>query len=200
MATLLVPGSRRQKLARSPERLINRGTRAAGPDRTVLLIEQEPQVRRTRWLLGGRAQERSLSMPRLLFPIVFWRQQWEKTCAFVLAHPCQGPEVMLYRFPLPNIFSSGKVCVGGVSEERLALGTRAATGWDAKAQVVLEDFWSTYFNDHLIDHLHSGAPAVHPALASLASWERASRTQPNFVHHCTWAPMATVRDTAFADA
>lgn len=200
MALSAMPGVHRRRVFEPPDAVSVRGVRTVGDERTVVLVEQEPRLRKTKWDLGGMARDKVLSVPRLLFAIVFWRGHWEKTYVFVLRRPYAGPETMLHHLPLPNIFQSGKVCMGNEHElHQLTQETKLVSGWERKAAVVVRHFWNSHFNNHLIaDFLANGA-AIHPSLASIATWERASRAGPGFIEHCNWVPLAPLHNQAFGD-
>jgi hypothetical protein len=88
--------------------------------------------------------------------------------------------------------------VGWGEEESLAAETRSAAGWEAKVASVIRSYWRTHFNDHLFANM-SDQSSVHPNLASLATWERASRTDPSFILHCNWRFARQLKDIDFSD-
>ena len=184
----------------SPEGARIKAVRPVAGSRTVVVAEQEPRIRKTRWEFAGHARDVLLSFPRLLFPIVFWRGDWEKTFIFVLEEAWSGPDTKLCGVPLPNICSDHRVCVGSGAEiDTLVRSARQVAGWEAKTEAVLQHFWSTHFNDHLSGRLRAEMPAVHPALASIAAWERASRQDPAFISRCAWPCSGRFCDICFDD-
>jgi hypothetical protein len=159
---------------------------------TLLFVEQEPQVRLTKWHLGTFS-DRALSFPRMLFVLQFHAGACEEVRAF-FSESFRGVETHLCHTILPNGGDLGWVCIGNeTTKDRLMQETAGLPSWEAKADVVLDFFWNrTHFNDHVIDRLKDRAPKLHPNLASLASWEAASRREPNFVNGVTWEFACTV--------
>lgn len=200
MTTAVMPGGHRIRVHRAPEPFIIRDTRHPEPDLTALCVEQAPRIRRTRWILGGLERERPLSMPRLLFVILFWRGSYANTYLYVLKQEYQGPDTMLFRALLPNLYSSNKVCMSlGAGQDQLTLAVKMTAGWDAKAGVVLEHFWDSCFSDHLIDRMRSESAAAHEDLSNLVAWQRASRLRPGFVNDVNWPLVGLLREQTFSN-
>ena len=161
----------------------------------LVLAEQPARVRETKWNLGGLCSDRVLSFPNLLFAGRFHRGVFESAYAFFLKEPYAGLDSRLYHTILPNATDSGWICMGNaMTRDALVRSTAALTGWREKLEVLIEHFWTSCFTDHLIERLTDRGPQLHPHLTSLASWEEASRRNPDFVHDVAWVPAFTAGD------
>lgn len=156
--------------------------------RQVVLAEQSPRVRRTVWRFGDMRSGRVLSLPGILFALVLYRGAFENLFGFFVLTPYGGRKTMLYHTVLPNTGVDGWVCIGDDAQrERLARETRELPDCAAKMSVVLHTFWNvTSFTEQLIDRLTVRGARLHPNLATLATWERASRVNPDFVFDPAW--------------
>jgi hypothetical protein len=180
-----VPGSARRRLVTEAERFTIVGLFGTAL-KTVVLAQQEPQVRETKWHLG-QCSDRVLSFPRMLFAILLERGVFENLYAYFLCEPYSGLATRLHHSILPNSNDSGWVCVGTKSDrDALMRLTAGLPGVEEKTEAVLANFWDTQFNDHVIQRLTERGPRLDPNLASLASWESASRRDPGFVNRVPW--------------
>ena len=151
-----------------------------------VFTEQRPLVLSTKWHLG-RHSDRVLSLPRMLFLVLFYRGGYEACFAFFLRRPYTGSSTELYHTILPNQWDNGRVCIGGNDQRDELIRATGLRGSDrSKVAVVLDWYWNkTHFGDHYIERLHRAA-VLHRDLRSLASWERASRLRPKFIEHVPW--------------
>ncbi|MBI4450287.1 hypothetical protein HY634_04460, partial [Candidatus Uhrbacteria bacterium] len=148
------------------------------------------------WNLNGFHTDRVLSFPAMLFGSRFYRGVFESFWGFFLKDPYTGPGTRLYQTVLPNGTPNGWVCMGNErTRDALVLRTAGLGSWQEKVALLLEHFWwDSNFSDHVIDRLTANGPRLHPRLSSLARWEAASRTEPNFIHTVAWDPAGTVED------
>ena len=189
-----VPGAARRKVPRKPEKFSVVAVINGANQRSLVFVQQAPQVRVTKWNLGGYHSDRVLSFPYILFIVAFYRGVFENLYAFFLRQPYCGMATQLFQTVLPNAADSGWVCIGNdATKDELMFRTGRLDTWEARAGQVLDFFWNeTHFNDHVIDRLTARGPALHPNLVSLAAWEAASRFSPNFVNSVQWEFAGTV--------
>ena len=191
---MFIPGENRKKLIRQPEqfRIVHREVVHHGLP--MYFVEQEPQIRPTKWCLGDHGRDYVLSHPRMLFGIRFLRGAYQNLFAVYLKAPFTGPETPLFQTILPNTADTGWVCLGDEStKDQVMAETYTAEGWPAKIEIVLDWFWNrTAWNDHVIHRFRDRAPRIHPNLRNLLTWERATRQGPNFVFRCGWQPLGTL--------
>jgi hypothetical protein len=191
---IFVPGSNRRKVLPKPERFGIKAIIELNPMTHVILVEQPPQVRITHWCFAGQHEDRALSIPRMLHATIFFKKDFARHHAFFMKNPYSGPLTRLYQTIFPNGNDSGWVCIGndGTVDE-ITVMTSLCDSWEAKMDIVLDYFWNqTAFNDHVISRFLDSGPRIHPNLRSLATWERTSRVDPNFVLTCNWDPAGTV--------
>lgn len=169
-------------------------TYSGRPETTWGLAEQPPQPQQeTRWCLGGHRSNRILSLPAVLFIVHFHRGGYESLFTFFLDQPFQGERTRLYYTNLPNTHRrTGWVCLGDPNLlDDLVNRTAAARDPATKMRLVIDAFWESHFGTHLNERFQEGR-TLHPYLRDLATWERASRRQPGFIHTVPWRFAGTV--------
>jgi hypothetical protein len=143
---------------------------------------------------GSVMHEFRLACPYLLFVVEYtqWiRWTFAGAHAFYRTSPVQGSESVLYRCNLPNMLHADKVCMGDTTDLARAL-SRVVTP-DDYAQAFLHDFWTRPFSNEALAPFRESA-SLHPAFASLSSWEAASRQDPGFVLRVPWTPVGTLSE------
>lgn len=189
-----VPGLNRKRIVPQSEQFRIVHQEVVHHGLPMYFAEQEPQIRPTKWCLGGHGRDFVLSFPRMLFGIRFLRGAYQNLFAVYLKAPFAGQATPLYQTILPNANDTAWVCLGDEStKDQIMEETYFAEGWPAKIEIVLKYFWTqTAWNDHVIHRFRDRAPRIHPNLRNLLTWERASRHDPNFVLHCDWQPLGTL--------
>jgi hypothetical protein len=195
-AEQVVPGANRKKIRAEQERFFVRGSKILAPELEVIFVEQNPQIRKTQWCFNKHYHERTLSFPRIFLGMVFFRGDFARLYAFFMKEPYSGLNSPLYQTILPNNNDSGWVCIGNDQTiEEISNKCQREQSLEGKIRIVLDYFWNkTAFNDHIIAHMTAQAPNIHPNLRNLATWERTSRSDPNFILSCNWQPAGTVNE------
>lgn len=187
----VAPGVHRVTRARPREMFTDRGRVALGGDAVLCLAEQRSSVRRVRFSTGAGTRDYALSAPRTVAVVKFWRQQYAGLYMYACPAGYTGPQTTLQHLLLPNIFSSGRVCMG--DEDRVVQAAGCCADYEAKGEAVLSDFWTTPFNEHLIGRFNAEGVLAHPALVSVAAWAQSTRQNPNFVLRVNWPVAGTIR-------
>jgi hypothetical protein len=160
----------------------------------LILADQDPKIRKVKFCFGGFHSDYVLSFPRMLFGLLLSNCAYSNLYAFFLKDNYRGPHTPLYLPHLPNIWNTGQVCVGSeTTKHKLAHLTRSAETTHT-VKVVLSHFWDSEFDQDLADRMLTTGPQVHPCMISLADWERASRTNPDFVRNANYVPSGTVSE------
>ena len=124
----------------------------------------------------------------MIFFVCLFRGGFENLYGFFLKERYAGVLSVLYHSILPNSDNSGWVCMGtGATRDVITLETLCHANLDAKVNVVLTAFWQeSHFNEDLMERFTQHAPFLHLDLSSIATWERASRLRPGFIHAVPW--------------
>lgn len=188
----LAAGAHRVTRTRPREVFVDRGRMTTGNETVLYLAEQPAAVRRVRFSTGAGTRDYALSMPRTLQVVKFWRQQYAGLFVYTCPGGYTAPQSTLQYLLLPNIFSSGRVCMG--DDDRVVQATGRCVSYEAKVEAVLADFWTTPFNEHLIGRFNSEGVLAHPSLVSVAAWAQATRHNPNFILRVNWPAAGTLRE------
>lgn len=153
-------------------------------DRSVFVIEQNPQVRQLTWPGMDNGGDRwRLALPYVIFVVVF-RGDAVATgeCkVFYRTSPLGSGDEKLLRPNLCNTYLDGRICTGDV---RVSGQTLAQ-----KAESFVSAFWGSRFNGDLSNENFWPAANAIPAVASLAVWQAESEKNPLFTLSTKWLPL-----------
>lgn len=149
---------------------------------TILVIEQDPQVRsllfdkgitRETYFSTSEQERFSLALPYVIFILLFQQKCFTNLYCAWRSAPLTNLSDRLCRPLLPNIHSNLSVCMGGdFSNEGGAVCEQVEN--------VLNHFWSSQFNNDLSD-LWWQKHTFDSKLAPLTLWEEYTRLDPLFV-------------------
>jgi hypothetical protein len=172
--------------------------------RTVIVIEQEPQVRSVSFTgslinrevadqASGRTENGyryNLSFPYVMFMIVFDQGGYTYHEVYFRNKTLTSAREHVYLAPLPNVNRKNKetkpMCMGKdfrgeISEESTM--TR-------KCELVVADFWTRTFNEHLGT---GGFEKIDERINSLAKWQEETQKDPLFVLSVNWGSGKTMK-------
>jgi hypothetical protein len=175
-------------------------------NRTVIVIEQKPQVRSVtfdRELVANRtiadqAQSKtatgyrySLSFPYVYFVVVFDKSEYSFHELYFRNGPLTSIREYISLAPLPNVWrkedrADKSVCMGGDFRGANSDETTVAR----KADMVVADFWQRTFSSDL----GTGAPdKVDKRIRNYAVWQEHSLKDPLFVLNIKWTKGKTIK-------
>jgi hypothetical protein len=162
-------------------------------DLLMLVVEHPPQGRTLRVSAGKKGGEEAYHSFRVAFPYIvyvltFYRDSFEEMKMFYRAAPLATLEDTLCHTNLPNVrgepghYGSQRVCLRYRPELLEGMPLAQVT------PALIDFFWSTGFNQDIAASAFERAQQLDPRLASLASWEAASRDNPLFPLEVNWEP------------
>jgi hypothetical protein len=174
-------------------------------NRTVVVIEQKPQVRTVTFdgelLTRSQSQQAqsvtesgyryTLSFPYVYFVIVFDKSKYTCHEMYFRNKPLSSVREHIYLAPLPNVFrntesTSRAVCMGGdfknAVKEELTIARQC--------EMVIADFWLRAFNNDLGD----GEPEnVDRRIRNYAVWQQNTASDPMFILSVNWTKGKTIK-------
>ena len=163
-------------------------------DRSLIIIQQDPQLRAINWVDSKTAgvafnlrkrlsSRRNLAFPYVIFAIRTKRGSFATMNVALAKEPLYALNQLLYKWNLSNVNNQGLVCMGS------DIGSGTASEIVDRA---IGHFWSNTFNsdwslDMYLPYRPNGAQ-----LESLREWEELSRTDPNFVLRAPWRDYGTL--------
>lgn len=171
--------------------------------RTVMVIEQKPQVRTIGFANSLTSQKDrdvavrisqnghwfSLSFPYVYFFIVFDHGKYSYHQIYFRNSQLTSVREHVYLAPMPNVHrndSTKNVCMGGDFRIQLANENTIAR----KCEMIIGDFWQRVFNSDLGD---GGFKNVHPKLKNIRVWQENSKEDPLFILSAKWKKGKTVK-------
>ena len=159
----------------------------------VLVIEEPPQVRRVRWSAKtlkseGSYTEHHLAFPFIVYLIGFYQTDFDAMRIYFRTAPLRSEEDPLC---LPNLWNVQaaesplarcRACLRGRPE-----GLNRPIGEQAAG--LIEFFWATGFNQDIEDNCFDRTRTRDPRIATLETWEAATRADPLFPLGVPWEPM-----------
>jgi hypothetical protein len=137
--------------------VVPEGTRFVHRDsnNVTVLIEHKPSVRTIRFnaaLRGGSLQSYQISLPYIQYFITFVHENGNDRFR-AMSITCSKTSVqtlndVVYQLPLPNVNSSGSVCIGN-----MGTGTTSGTNIVEKINTIISGFWNSNFNYDLSDSM-----------------------------------------------
>lgn len=169
-----------------------------GPNLFVT-VEQPPQVRHFTWRPGkaqGSGREYALAFPYILYLVFFHQGSFEEMRIYYRPAPLVSDADPLYLSNLWNVSAAEtpmakcRTCLQGRPPfEDLSLASQV--------QSVIEFFWATEFNLAIEENCFQRAAKRDRRIATLETWEAASRADPLFPLGVDWeATGMGVRETA----
>jgi len=154
----------------------------------VLLVEQKPQVKSIAWGVSGKLRKIYLAFPYIVSIFSFFEGKFNNFLLFYRSAPLSRSADILCYPNLPNVHPTGVVCLGN-SNGLIALRkrmTRDPLVWQVRK--ILTYFWSeSVFNSDLIEQHFLPWTRICPQLASLETWQRNTRCDPNFILEVNWS-------------
>ena len=174
--------------------------------RTLILIEQEPQVRLTgftdslatnnkraavRTTHQGQVYWYNLAFPYVYFLLVFDQGKYNYAEVYFSNKQIESPKDELHLAPLPNIFrDKGKfykpICMG----KNVQAKVRSQKVISEQCHSFLDYFWKNTFNSHLGS---GGYKKVDPRMKNLKTWQASSEEDPLFVLTVDWPKGYTIK-------
>jgi hypothetical protein len=175
--------------------------------RTIVLIEQEPQVRLTGFtdsLATGSKREAvrkthngsvywyNLAFPYMYFLIVFDKGRLTYAETYFSNKQIESAKDHLHLAPLPNVFrDKGKwykpICIGG---ENTWDWIRSQKSIAEQCRRFIHTYWKNTFNDHLGS---GGYKKCDDRIKSLKLWQTNSKEDPLFVLTVDWPKGVTIK-------
>jgi hypothetical protein len=149
---------------------------------TIVVIEQEPQVRTLSFMAGMQGDDQDLersdqseraflSLPYSLFVFSFKDDMFLNVRCYWRTEPLKSLTDTVHCCVLPNIHVGGMVCLG--------TGTISGNISDV-CESILAQFWASQFNMDLADEWW-GKGRLAPAIATGRAWQEYTRTNPLFI-------------------
>lgn len=171
--------------------------------RTVMVIEQKPQMRTTGFSYAITSQSDreaaarksengywfSLSFPFVYFFIVFDHGRYSHHQVHFRNSQLTSAREHVYLAPIPNVYRSKKtehVCMGGDFRGELSGQNTIAR----KCDMIVGDFWQRVFNNELGE---GGFKKIDKKLKSLRVWQENSLEDPLFILNVKWKQGKTVK-------
>lgn len=158
-------------------------------DFAAIAVQQRPQIRKTYWDLGNGGNSRYLAFPHTIFIAGFYDLEIDLLNFYVYYSnkPVLAKSSMLYYSNLCNVFEDSHVCLGRDAEVKHHLTMQG------QIKSVIKSFWTTWFTDHLQSNFFIPGQKLHPDLASLHKWEKASRRHRDFIVTVDWRKAYSLR-------
>ena len=180
--------------------------------RTVILIEQDPQVRSVSFsgdLLTQSVANKSLnskhrsegyrfnlSFPYVIFCIVFDHEKYSHHEVYFRNKTLSSSREHVYLAPLPNIWRNRPnntvepdakfMCMGVDFSGKIA----AENTMSRQCDVVISSFWQMTFNGHLGT---GGHESIDKRIANFAIWQEESQKDPLFILSVQWTNSKTAK-------
>lgn len=150
---------------------------------TVFVVEEKPQVQTVTFREGFVRGENDyltkdttfqLAFPYVIFVVKLWEGRFSCLCLYFTKRPLQSLTDTLCWPSLPNIHSSGSVCLRypDANYKTVAECVRA----------VISHFWQSAFNNDLRDHYDHGDNPIR----NVWDWEKQSQKDAAFVLTTNW--------------
>ena len=165
-------------------------------DHTVIVIEQQPQVRNLYFSWGmqesGRperieqTEQVSLAMPYVIFVFHFNKNIFQSVRCSFRNRPLTSLRDNLDVSPLPNIHVGGKVC--------LAYNYSAEKPISLVCHEIISSFWTSQFNTDLSDEWFS-KHRISDLIATGKEWQRNTLRDPLFILQVEFQARQSLKDT-----
>lgn len=170
-------------------------------NRTVVVIENEPQVRSislspdllsesevTQAAGSGNTGYRfNLAFPYVLFVIVFDEGRYYYHSVYYRNTTLTSAREYIYLAPLPNVNrETGSMCMGRDFPDEM----QEQNTLPRQCEFVVCDFWQRTFNNH---YGNGGIEKVDKRLASFAAWQKNSEIDPLFILSVKWKNGKTLK-------
>jgi hypothetical protein len=175
--------------------------------RTLVCIEQEPQVRATgftealatnnkraavRKTHRGQVYWYNLAYPYIYFFLTFDKGKYSRAQIYFANKRLTSLKDILHVAPLPNIYQtkykhSAPICLG---EDYDVRKVRSQENITKQCDRFLQTFWNNPFNTHLGD---GGYKKVDPKICNLKTWQANSEEDPLFILSIDWPHPKTTK-------
>jgi len=175
--------------------------------RTVVCLEQEPQVRQTgfteslainnkraavRRTHNGKVYWYNLAYPYIYFFLTFDKGKYTRSQVYFANKKLTSLKDTLHIAPLPNVYQTkykhtAPICLGEEYDVRKITAQENIT---KQCDRFLQTFWSNPFNSHLGD---GGYKRVDSKICDLKTWQANSEEDPLFVLSLDWPRPKTVK-------
>ncbi len=160
-------------------------------DRLIFVIEQAPQIRNITWYgIDDNGKKWKLAFPYVIFLVVLRGEavSTSECRMFYRTAPlgANGPEDVLLRTNLCNVYSNGAICTGDFRVD----GQTPSQ----KAESFVTGFWKSEFNSDLSDESFWPAAKKFPEVCSLTKWQEESVKNPLFPLGIKWFEAGKLSD------